>query len=117
MLNDGVNREYQQRVFYKGTIGSPMTYGIGGYTLRRDSTAGTEGVGASARITFAPLPETGRVLHFAASYSYENPADAQVSSGTPTPVNGLLANIRKRRNLEAFPGTVYVNTTPSHRRG
>ena len=78
------DREFQQGVFYHGN-GDNYTWGLSVHSLRRDNTAGSEGIGESARVTFAPILSEGSVIHLGLSYSGENPANNQgASSSTST---------------------------------
>lgn len=86
IFNGGVNREFADGLFYHGN-GDNYTWGVGGYTLRRENTPGTEGVGASARGTFAPLSDDGSIVHLGLSVSQENPANNQGATPSTTPIN------------------------------
>lgn len=83
ILKGGSDREFQQGLFYRGN-GDNYTYGVSFHSLRRDNTAGTEGIGESARVTYAPLNADAQILHVGLSYSAENPAQAQNSSANGT---------------------------------
>ncbi len=73
IFNGGRSREFQLGVFYKGNFLENGTYGIGGYSLRRENTGSTPGVGATGRITFAPILEGEQVVHVGVSYTMEKP--------------------------------------------
>jgi phosphate-selective porin OprO/OprP len=76
IFGGGVSREFQQGVFYRGEIADMFTYGLGAFSLRRDNSSATEGVGYNGRLVFSPLHSEGSVLHVGLSYSDENPQNA-----------------------------------------
>lgn len=91
IFNGGRSREFQPGVYYKGTFLEKGTYGGGAYSLRRADTATTQGTGANARVTFAPVLETGKVLHVGASYTFEKPDQLNnEDSATPPGTTGNL---------------------------
>jgi phosphate-selective porin OprO/OprP len=64
-------RQFQQGVGYL-RAGSNYTLGASAFNLRSAPTARTEGVGFSARGTFAPIDTGTTTLHLGGSYSHEN---------------------------------------------
>ncbi|HWS76794.1 MAG TPA: porin, partial [Thermomonas sp.] len=73
-------RQFQQGVGYL-RAGSNYTIGASAFNLRSAPTARTEGVGFSARGTWAPIDNGSSTLHLGASYSFEN-----LNKGTPAVV-------------------------------
>jgi phosphate-selective porin OprO and OprP len=64
-------RQFQQGVGYlRG--GDTYSAGIAVFNLRSAAVVANEGVGAAARITFAPINDGDRTLHLGASISTEN---------------------------------------------
>jgi phosphate-selective porin OprO/OprP len=91
IFNGGRSREFQPGVYYKGTFLEKGTYGLGGYSLRRADTATTQGTGGNARVTFAPILDTGKVLHLGASYTIEKPDQLNnEDSATPPGTTGNI---------------------------
>lgn len=70
-------RQFQQGVGYL-RAGSNYTLGASAFNMRSAPTARTEGVGFSARGTWAPIDNGSTTLHLGASYSHEN-----LNKGTP----------------------------------
>lgn len=64
-------RQFQQGVGYL-TAGDNYTFGVAGFNLRGASGSRNEGVGASARFTYAPINNDNSTLHFGVSASTEN---------------------------------------------
>ncbi len=98
VFGGGVSREFQQGIFYKGEFLGAGTYGIGGYSLRRDNSASNQGFGSSARGTFAPIMDDHTVLHVGASYSYES-QDAKGASdagGNPAAIGTAVRYLSRR---------------------
>lgn len=82
-------RQFRQGVGYlRG--GDNYTFGVAAFNTRDASTARNEGVGASARLTWAPINTPDSTLHFGVSASVEN-----ANQGTPNLV--ATANYAGRR--------------------
>lgn len=64
-------RQFGQGIGYL-TSGDNYTFGATAYDLRNAGTSRTEGMGAAARVTFAPINNDNSTLHFGASLSQEN---------------------------------------------
>ena len=64
-------RQFQQGVGYL-RAGENYTAGAAVFNLRGASSSRNEGVGASGRVTFAPINNDNNTLHLGAWYSYEN---------------------------------------------
>jgi phosphate-selective porin OprO/OprP len=104
LFGGGLAREFGLGLFYRGNIDN-FSWGVGGYSLRAINTPGTEGVGASARATYAPLASDGENLHFGLSISYENPVNNQGATPSTTPVNiGTAVSYAGRRGPTAVVG-------------
>jgi len=75
-------RDLQDGAFYawsRGHVLSPLDnlfLGVSGYSLRKISQSTTEGVGANARIAYAPINAKGELLHFGLSYSSDHSDNA-----------------------------------------
>ena len=70
-------RQFQQGVGYLKS-GANYTLGMSAFNMRSAPTARTEGVGFSARGTWAPIDNGSSTLHLGGSYSSEN-----LNKGTP----------------------------------
>ncbi len=91
-------RQFQQGVGYlRG--GENYTAGFTAFNLRGASSARTEGVGASGRVTFAQINTDNSTLHFGGWASMEN-----VNQGSPNLV--ATANYAGRRGPSQTIGTV-----------
>ena len=64
-------RQFQQGVGYL-RAGEKYTAGAAVFNLRGASSSRNEGMGASGRVTFAPINNDNNTLHLGAWYSYEN---------------------------------------------
>ena len=64
-------RQFQQGVGYL-RAGENYTAGAAVFNLRGASSSRNEGMGASGRVTFAPINNDNNTLHLGAWYSYEN---------------------------------------------
>ncbi|WP_058835123.1 porin [Luteimonas abyssi] len=64
-------RQFQQGLGYQ-TSGDNYSFGTALFNLRSASGPRNEGMGASARATWAPINDDASTLHFGASYSHEN---------------------------------------------
>lgn len=73
--------QFAQGLFVDGG-GDNWTYGIAGYSLRNENAAATEGVGAAARFTFAPILSEDTVLHLGLTASTDRPSDAGIATRT-----------------------------------
>ena len=70
-------RQFQQGVGYL-RAGDSYTFGVSAFNMRSAPTARTEGLGFSARGTWAPIDTGTTTLHLGGSYSHEN-----LNKGTP----------------------------------
>jgi len=70
-------RQFQQGLGYL-RAGDSYTFGVSAFNMRSAPTARTEGVGFSARGTWAPIDTGTTTLHLGGSYSHEN-----LNKGTP----------------------------------
>lgn len=92
-------RQFRQGVGYlRGS--DAYTFGVSAFNTRDAATARNEGVGASARVTWAPINTADSTLHFGVSASVEN-----ANQGTPNLV--ATANYAGRRG----PAQAIANTT------
>ncbi|MEW6167879.1 MAG: porin [Pseudomonadota bacterium] len=66
--------QYAQGLFVDGN-GANWTWGVAGYSLRSSGEPATEGVGAAARATFAPVATETTVFHIGLSASTDRPTD------------------------------------------
>lgn len=91
-------RQFQQGVGYLRS-GANYTLGVSAFNLRGAPTARNEGLGAAARLTFAPINGEDRTLHFGISAGAEN-----ANSNSPNLV--ASANYAGRRG----PGQTIATT-------
>lgn len=71
-------RQFQQGMGYL-RAGTNYTFGVSAFNMRSAPTARTEGVGFSARGTWAPVDNGTTTLHLGGSYSHED-----LNKGTPS---------------------------------
>lgn len=91
-------RQFQQGVGYL-RAGDNYTAGFTAFNLRGAASARTEGVGASGRVTFAPINTDNRTLHFGGWASLED-----VNQGSPN--LSATANYAGRRGPSQTIATV-----------
>ncbi len=91
-------RQFQQGVGYL-RAGSNYTVGVSAFNLRNAATARAEGIGASGRVTYAPINTETSTLHFGGWASVEdlNLGSADISA---------VANYAGRRGPAQTIGTV-----------
>jgi phosphate-selective porin OprO and OprP len=65
-------RQFQQGVGYLRSNDTNYSFGVTAFNLRSASGPRNEGVGAAARVTFAPINNETSTLHFGGSVSTEN---------------------------------------------
>lgn len=111
IFNGGVQRDFQDGVFYKGEFLGAGTYGLGGYSLRKDATASNQGVGANGRVTFAPVLTDNVVLHTGLSYSTEA-QDSKGASDVNAAASAIGSGVRylSRRGPSLTLGTAAGTT-------
>ncbi|MDO5610141.1 MAG: porin [Pseudomonadota bacterium] len=98
-------RQFQQGVSY---LVSAPNYTVGGavFNLRSTPTARNEGIGFSARGTWAPINDADSTLHFGLSYSNEN-------SNQGTPNLSATANYAGRRGPSQNIATITAGSGKS----
>ena len=95
-------RQFQQGVGYM-KAGGGYTLGVSAFNMRSAPTARTEGVGFSARGTWAPIDNGTSTLHLGASYSHEN-----LNKGTPNAT--AVSNYAGRRGPSLTMATATAAT-------
>lgn len=83
----GVSRLFQMGLGYQMNPTPQTTLGTAVFSLRKDDTPATEGVGATLRTTWAPVLAERRVLHLGLSGSVENPQGDGSSGNVGTVVS------------------------------
>ena len=99
-------RQFQQGVGYM-RAGGNYTFGVSAFNMRSAPTARTEGVGFSARGTWAPIDNGSATLHLGASYSHEN-----LNKGTPNVT--AVSNYAGRRGPSLTMATATAAAGTNH---
>jgi phosphate-selective porin OprO/OprP len=92
------NRQFQQGIGYL-RAGENYTAGFTAFNLRSAATPRTEGVGASGRVTYAPINNDNNTLHFGGWASMENANQGSADLA-------ITANYAGRRGPAQNIGTV-----------
>ncbi len=110
-------RQFQQGVGYLiGRKDGRYTLGASAFTLRNDDSQRNEGVGFSARGTYAtPLVEGRGTVHFGGWYSLENTSSDPASVGLTTRVGfaGRRSNVSSDPLQSGLIGTVIAGDSAS----
>ncbi len=106
--------QYAQGVFLD-SHGANWTWAVSGYSLRNEEAPPTEGVGAAARVTFAPVLNDETVLHLGLSASTDRPQGEQRDgSGNPT---GISVRDASGRAFGRISGGTRIARTSDERTG